>query len=101
MVYIGLIKKVIRVIKMTVHTLKCNTQSFVAIFDGFKEFEVRKNDRDYKIGDWLCLREWNENTGYTKHVIKCQVKYILKGGQYGIEDGYVVMGINNIKIVTI
>ena len=78
--------------------LKCNTGSFNDIIAGLKTFEVRKNDRNYHIGDWLYLREWNEDTSYTFRSVKCHVKYLFYGGRYGIEDGYVILGIDDIRV---
>jgi len=61
---------------------------------GFKTFEVRKNDRDFKIGDILLLKEWdNIKNEYTGSSTKYTITYILYGGQFGIEVDYVVLGI--------
>ena len=41
----------------------------------------------------MRLEEFNPRTGYTgRHVYK-RVTYLLPGGAFGIEDGFVVMGI--------
>ena len=42
-----------------IHELKILTEYFEAVASGRKRFEIRKNDRDYKVGDRLYLREWN------------------------------------------
>lgn len=44
---------------MTRHDLKVWPAYFEAIVDGTKSFEVRRNDRDFKVGDRLTLREFD------------------------------------------
>lgn len=44
---------------ITVHELKTFPEYFLPMNLGNKTFEVRKNDRDFKIGDILQLREWD------------------------------------------
>jgi len=44
---------------VTVHDLKSWPHFFRALQGGYKPFEVRRNDRDYKTGDYLRLREWD------------------------------------------
>lgn len=41
-----------------VHELKCWPEHFEPMSKGAKTHEVRVNDRDYKVGDVLYLREW-------------------------------------------
>jgi hypothetical protein len=43
---------------MTVHELKSWPEFFSAIETGEKTFELRRNDRNYQVGDVLVLREW-------------------------------------------
>jgi hypothetical protein len=89
------------------HTLKTLPDYWDAIERGEKTFEVRKNDRGFKKGDELLLLRlvklgsgpragaWVEE----KSVDGCYVKlhrkitYVLTGGQFGIEPGYVVLGL--------
>ena len=79
----------------TKHDLKTWPEYFNEVFLGHKTFEVRKNDRDFKVGDYLILKEWDPNTNsYTGRMLARKVSYILKGGEFGVEEGYVVMSIN-------
>lgn len=81
------------------HELKTWPEYFQAAWDGNKTFELRKNDRDYQVGDKLILREWClDKNDYTGLSITKRVSYILKdaeGFKYdelGLKDGYVIMG---------
>jgi len=77
-----------------VHTLKCCTGYFSPIVQDRKKFEVRLNDRDFKVGDELHLEEYEPETKtYTGRVVAVEVKFILQGGQFGIEKDYCVMSI--------
>ena len=76
------------------HELKIMPEYFSAVQSGRKTFEVRKNDRNYQVGDHLLLEEWdNENHVFTGRAHLVSVTYILPGGQFGIQDNYVVMAI--------
>ena len=44
---------------MTIHELKILPEYFKAQKAGKKNFEIRKNDRDYKVGDKLVLTEYD------------------------------------------
>ena len=84
------------------HDLKTDSKVFEAVKTGYKTFEIRKNDRDFKIGDLLVLRE-TEYTGeemkqghplrYTDRFKVVEVLYILKGPIYGLAKDWVIMSI--------
>jgi Domain of unknown function (DUF3850) len=88
-----------------VHELKTHPEYFAAIYSGIKNFELRKNDREYKIGDELLLREFvpkgyyedgcNDDM-YTGRILHRRVDYILRGGKFGLEEGYVVLAISKL-----
>ena len=76
----------------TIHDVKCWPEYFGLIEFGFKTFEVRKNDRDYQVNDYLRLREWDPKTKeYTGNKTDRRIKYIMFGDQFGVQKGYVVM----------
>lgn len=47
---------------MRTHELKIWPRYFDDVLSGAKRYEVRINDRDYKVGDRLVLLEWEPRT---------------------------------------
>lgn len=82
-----------------VHELKCWPDYFEQIDEGKKTFEFRKDDRGFKEGDYLRLREWNvKDRSYTGRELICYVSYILGSvGFNGIPEGWVIMSIRCLK----
>ena len=79
---------------MKVHELKTINPHFHDIWIGLKNFELRKNDRGFKVGDILVLNEYNpEHDKYIGRNIKATIKHILSGGQYGLSDEYCILSI--------
>jgi len=77
-----------------IHELKTWNEYFEEVFMGHKTFEVRKADRPFAKGDTLILKEWNPKTEqYTGREMARWVSYVLEGGQFGVEKGFVVMAI--------
>jgi hypothetical protein len=84
---------------LTAHELKTLPVYFDAIARGDKTFEVRRDDRGFQRGDLLSLRKWDPKShSYTVPYdpIQKRISYILTGGQFGIEPGYVVMGLQDV-----
>ena len=73
------------------HKLKIEPQYFMEVYAKRKTFEIRKNDRDYKVGDTLILREYlKEHRQYTGNILKRKITYIT---DYAQQENYVVMSI--------
>ena len=73
------------------HALKIEQEYFKQVADGSKGFEVRKNDRPYKVGDFLALNEWKDQE-HTGKFILAKITYILDDPQY-CKDGFVILSI--------
>lgn len=82
---------------MRKHPLKTVNPHFSNVWDGKKTFEVRKDDRGFRVGDYLNLIEYDP-TGQTNpnRFISAEVIHILAAADFpdGVKDGYVVMSIN-------
>lgn len=79
------------------HDLKCINPYFIDIWNEFKHFELRKNDREYKKGDTVELFQYNPDTDtYTGLSILGIIIYILKDFN-GLEDGYCILEITFFK----
>lgn len=64
---------------------------YLAVEKGVKPFEVRYNDRDYKVGDILVLEEFAAGE-YTGRKMNYEITYVLSDPEY-VKEGYVVLGI--------
>jgi hypothetical protein len=77
-----------------VHELKTAPPYFESVWNGHKPFEIRKFDREYRVGDLLKLREWNGEVGYTGRTIWADILSVLSNvSEYGLMDGFCVIGI--------
>ena len=75
------------------HELKTWPPFFADVLSGDKSFEVRRDDRGYREGDRLRLREWT-GTGYSGREAERTVVYVLRDAeQFGVRAGYVVIGL--------
>lgn len=78
---------------MTTHELKTWPEYFTASLFGNKSFELRIKDRDFKIGDFLVLQEWDPKThAYSGRALMRQVVYILEGA-FGLPEDMIIMGV--------
>lgn len=78
-----------------IHSLKTWKQYFRQIVDGQKTFEVRKNDRGFKVGDILILDEYNNETKEFTGRSECfQVGFMLQG-EFGLPADVCVMSLLN------
>lgn len=80
---------------MTEHAIKIKEVYFKAVLSGEKTFEIRKNDRDYQVGDIIHFVPVDDECGmiipHDPNTYK--ITYIFHGGEYGLEEGYCVFGI--------
>ncbi len=79
---------------MTVHELKISPKYFEEVRKGFKTFELRKDDRNYKLCDLVTLKEY-ENGKYTgRELENLPITYILRDcPEYGLKEGYCILGL--------
>lgn len=73
----------------TIHELKLSTEFYSDVETKIKTFEIRKNDRNFKINDVLLLKEW-DGVKYTGRFIERKICYITDFCQ---KENYVVLGI--------
>jgi hypothetical protein len=72
------------------HDLKTWPDYFQAIADGAKTFEIRIDDRGFKVGDVLLLREWDHKRFvYTGRSLRRRVTHVLR--DFGLEVDCVCM----------
>lgn len=74
------------------HDLKIAFKYFYSVLIGNKNFEVRYNDRNYKVGDILQLYEVDSDGRKTGDSCIRKVIYILDDSDY-LKEGYVILGL--------
>lgn len=86
---------------MITHRIKLNPIYFDRIISGQKTFEVRKNDRDYQVGDRLSMYPYHgpgvkfSHPGMEERNIEAEVTYISTFEQ---QNSYCVLGIKLIEV---
>jgi hypothetical protein len=86
---------------MTTHSLKSWPEFFEPLFAGIKTFELRNNDRKFKVGDLLVLKEYDDRKGvYTGREVKKFISYMIDGigpgcitPVKGLSRGYAILSL--------
>lgn len=76
-----------------VHRLKTINPFFTDLWKRKKKFEIRKNDRNYRIGDHVYLEEYDSiNDKFSGRFICAQITYVLNQKQFsnGLQKGYII-----------
>lgn len=87
---------------MTEHELKILPDYYDAVLNGFKGFEIRKDDRGFKIGDTLVLKEYVNMDGRMvptgRRPIQANIKYILDWNMFpdGLKEGYCILQLEDV-----
>lgn len=78
---------------MTIHELKISLDLFDELRRGNKTAEIRKDDRGFAVGDGLIIYPYDPVQNKRIGDAECwrTVTHIVRGGQYGIESGYVLL----------
>ena len=84
---------------MKIHELKSWPQFFTRVISGEKTFELRVNDRDFKLGDFLFLREYDPLTEqYSGRFQYVRITYILgetdHALQHVLHPDYVILALS-------
>lgn len=82
---------------MQIHELKFRGKELCdAVYSGYKRFEIRYNDRNYKSGDIIKPIPLDDDLHPMEHPISDAtyfITYISKGPTFGIPEGWCVFGI--------
>ncbi|EOD3582783.1 DUF3850 domain-containing protein [Cronobacter sakazakii] len=74
------------------HNLKIWPEHYSAVCAGVKRAELRKNDRDYRVGDTLDLCEWDkDDESFTGEFISVTVTHVADVSEW--MPGYVLLSI--------
>lgn len=74
-----------------IHHVKLASQYYDAVESREKNFEIRYNDRDYREGDWLVLREW-DGVNFTGCEVVRRITHVYELDSIGW-PGWVAMSI--------
>lgn len=76
-----------------VHGLKVQTQFWADLWEFRTTAQLRQDDRQYRVGDVLLLREYNPQFGYTGMNCKRRVTHILRHEDvpYGVRRGWCIL----------
>ena len=77
------------------HALKTWPEYFKAIDSGEKTFELRKDDRPFKVGDTILLQEFDpKEEKYSGKEMYMSISYILRDAvKFGLKAGFVIIGL--------
>ncbi|MBB6251399.1 DUF3850 domain-containing protein [Nitrospirillum iridis] len=79
-----------------IHDLKCDEAHYTEVEAGRKTAELRRDDRDYQVGDQLRLHECRDGIPTGRRLTR-HVTHILASGPY-LTPGYVMLSLSSAHI---
>jgi len=92
------------------HKVKTDPHLFRMTWAGMRNFEIRRDDRGYRLGDTMTLRETvrddaelaeGESHDFTGRMIKLNIDYVLLGPVYGLMNGWVIMSTTVTELIDV
>lgn len=83
------------------HKLKIRYNYAIDVFEKRKTFEIRKNDRNYQVGDtieFVLVDAIGQIFDTTLKMPKYKITYIFYGGEYGVDKDYCILSIKKCDI---
>lgn len=78
---------------MIVHELKIHELFARAYFSGQKRWEIRKNDRNFKVGDKINFTVINDKEETVASYMR-SILYVFDKVEFGLQPGYVILSIS-------
>lgn len=81
------------------HNLKLHTKYWDYVMSGIKNFEIRKMDRPYEVGDYIHFVKLNRDGNTVEEDKKnlFVINYILEDvPQFGLDPDYCILGIEKL-----
>lgn len=86
---------------MKIHELKLEKEYFTLLYANVKMYELRKNDRNFEIGDVLILAEIEpKDLSFTGMKLQRKVTHVLKGKdaeRFGLKKGYCILSLTYVE----
>ena len=77
---------------MATHKLKITQPFFDDVKNGIKKFELRRNDRNFKVGDEVYLQEYDMvHHLFSGEEVYVKIIYVLEN-RIGLEDDFCIFG---------
>ncbi len=87
------------------HHVKSWSQFFYPIKHGLKKHDLRKNDRNYAVGDILVLEEYDMQGGrYTGESVRAQITFITNSqfpcafSSAVLDKGYAILSLELLQV---
>lgn len=79
-----------------VHCVKISPKNFEDVVSERLSFQIRKSERDYKLGDFMYLQEFDGV--FTGKAVPVKINNILREDS-GLQDGYVLLNIEILELL--
>ena len=80
------------------HSKKIKEEYFKQVLNDLKPYEVRLNDCDYKVNDYIALNEINNEGNFTGRFTVGVIINIFEAPEY-LKEGYVILTIAPRKLL--